>query len=84
MLEIEGPTSVDTGITSCLLFNAEPVFRRLRDDLLEEMFLVGMTQMVVFKMQRLLDNASCSPMNRFETAETPKAERKWSAGERDY
>ena len=34
VLEVEGPTSADAGVASCLLFNAEPVFRRLRDDLL--------------------------------------------------
>ena len=35
VLEGEGPTSADAGVASCLLFNAEPVFRRLRDDLFE-------------------------------------------------
>ena len=34
VLEVEGPTSADAGVASCLLLNAEPVFRRLRDDLL--------------------------------------------------
>ena len=33
VLEVEGPTSADAGFTSCLLFNAEPVFTHLRDDL---------------------------------------------------
>ena len=32
VLEAEGPTSADAGVASCLLVNAEPVFRRLRDD----------------------------------------------------
>ena len=42
MLEVEGPTSADAGVTSCLLFDAEPVFRRLRDDLLADICLDGM------------------------------------------
>ena len=32
VLEAEGPTSVEAGVASCLLFDTEPVFRRLRDD----------------------------------------------------
>ena len=32
VLEIEGPTSADAGVASSLLFDTEPVFRRLRDD----------------------------------------------------
>ena len=32
VLEGEGPTSADAGVASCLLFDSEPVFRRLRDD----------------------------------------------------
>ena len=35
MLEVGGPTSADAGVASCLLVNAEPVFRRLRDDLFD-------------------------------------------------
>ena len=42
MLEVEGPTSADAGVTSCLLFDAEPVFRCLRDDLFDIKILVGM------------------------------------------
>ena len=57
VLEAEVLTSVDTGVSSCLLLNAEPVFRRLRDDLLDEIFLVGMTESVVFKMQRVKGRA---------------------------
>ena len=34
VLEVEGPTSADAGVASCLLFDTEPVFRRLRDGLL--------------------------------------------------
>ena len=37
VLEAEVLTSVDTEVSSCLLLNAEPVFRRLRDDLLDGM-----------------------------------------------
>ena len=45
MLEVEGPTSADAGVASCLLVNAQPVFRRLRDDLLDgKIFVVGMIQ----------------------------------------
>ena len=44
MLEVEGPTSADAGVASCLLDNAEPVFRRLRDDLLDGKIFDGMIQ----------------------------------------
>ena len=53
VLEAEGPTSVDTGVTSCLLLNAEPVFRRLRDDLLDDIFFVGMTQNGGIQIQKI-------------------------------
>ena len=47
------PTSADAGVASCLLVNAEPVFRRLRNDLLDVKILeVGMTQGGGFKMQK--------------------------------
>ena len=43
VLEVEGPTSADAGIASCLLVNTEPVFRRLRDDFCDgKIFAVGM------------------------------------------
>ena len=42
VLEVEGPTSADAGVASCQLFSAEPVFRRLWDDLLEGKILDGM------------------------------------------
>ena len=60
VLEVEGPTSADAGVASCLLFNAEPVFRRLRDDLLDvKIFVVGMTQGGDCKVQkRSVKNAS--------------------------
>ena len=32
VLEGEGPTSADAGVASCLLFDTETEFRRLRDD----------------------------------------------------
>ena len=72
VLEVEGPTSVDAGVTSCLLVNAEPVFRHLRDNLFADIFLVGMIQLVAGQMQQIRDNDSsinsssindsCSPM----------------------
>ena len=43
VLEVEGPTSADAGVASCLLFDTEPVFRRLRDDFWDgTIFVVGM------------------------------------------
>ena len=64
VLEDEVPTSADTGVTSCPLFNAEPVFRRLLDDLLEEISLVGMTKFAAFNCKgsagRILDFAIIS------------------------
>ena len=43
VLEGEGPTSADAGVASCLLFDTEPVFRRLRDDFWDGIvFVVGM------------------------------------------
>ena len=32
VLKVEGPTSADAGVVSCLLFDTETDFRRLRDD----------------------------------------------------
>ena len=32
VLEVEGPTSADAGVASCLLFDTETEFRRLGDD----------------------------------------------------
>ena len=52
VLEVEVSTSVDNGVTSCLPLNAEPVFRRLRDDLLDDIFFVGMTQFGGLQMLR--------------------------------
>ena len=34
VLEVEGPTSADAGVASCLLFDTETEFRRLRIDFL--------------------------------------------------
>ena len=42
VLEGEGPTSADAGVASCLLVNAEPVFRRLRDDFCDGKIFDGM------------------------------------------
>ena len=53
VLEVEGPTSADAGVASCLLFNAEPVFRRLRNDLLEGKILaIGMIRSGGFELQK--------------------------------
>ena len=52
VLEVEGPTSVDAGVASCLLVNAEPVFRRLRDDLFDGKILVGMIRLGGNKLQK--------------------------------
>ena len=46
VLEVEGPTSADAGVASCLPVNAEPVFRRLRDDFWDGIvFVVGMRRL---------------------------------------
>ena len=50
VLEVEGPTSVDAGLASCLLFNNEP--RRLRDDLFDGKILVGMIRLGGNKLQK--------------------------------
>ena len=52
VLEVEGPTSADAGVASCLLFNAEPVFRRLRDDLFDGKILVGMIWLGGIELQK--------------------------------
>ena len=58
MLEAEVPTSVATEVFSGLLLNAKPVFRLLRDDLLDDIFFVGMTQFGGLQMQRGLKKRS--------------------------
>ena len=62
VLEVDWPTSADAGVASCLLVNAELVFRRLRDDLLDGMILeVGMIRGGGFKVQkRSVKSASLS------------------------
>ena len=48
-----GISSADAGVASCLLFNAEPVFRCLRDDLLDVKILeVGMIRGGGFELQK--------------------------------
>ena len=42
VLEVEGPTSADAGVVSCLLINVEPVFSRLRDDFCDGKIFDGM------------------------------------------
>ena len=55
VLEVEGLTSADAGVASCLLFNAELMFRRLRDDLLKGKILaVGMIRLGGFEHQKRL------------------------------
>ena len=45
VLEVEGPTSADAGVASCLLFDTEPMFRRLRDDFWDgKIFVVGLVR----------------------------------------
>ena len=46
VLEVEGPTSADAGVASCLLLDTEPVFRRLRDNFWDgTIFVVGMRRL---------------------------------------
>ena len=42
VLEVEGPTSADAGVASCLLLDTEPVFRRLRGDFWDGKIFDGM------------------------------------------
>ena len=53
VLEVEVPTLADAGVTSCLLVNAEPMFRRLRDDSMAEIFFVSMTQLDGLQTQKI-------------------------------
>ena len=52
VLEVEEPTSADAGVASCLIFNAEPVFRRLRDDLFDGKILIGMIRLGGNELQK--------------------------------
>ena len=52
VLEDEGPTLVDAGVSSCLLFNTVPVFRRLRDDLFDGKILGGMIRLGGIELQK--------------------------------
>ena len=66
VLEVEGPTSADAGVASCLLVNAEPVFRRVLDGKILE---VGMIRGGGFEMQKrsvkvLLDQRGTSTRNK--------------------
>ena len=46
VLEVEGPTSADAGVASCLLFDTETEFRRLGDDFWDGIvFVVGMRRL---------------------------------------
>ena len=42
VLEVKGPTSADAGVASCLLFDTEHVFRRLRDDFCDNKIFVSL------------------------------------------
>ena len=52
VLEVEGLTSADAGFTSCLLLDAEPVFRRLLDDLFDGKILDGMIRRAGNELQK--------------------------------
>ena len=53
VLEVEGPTSADTGVASCLLLDTEPEFRRLRDDFWDgKIFVVGMRRLGGIELQK--------------------------------
>ena len=53
VLEVEGPTSADAGVSSCLLFDTEPVFRRLRDNFWDgKIFVVGMRRLDGIELQK--------------------------------
>ena len=53
VLEVEGPTSADSGVASCLLLDTEPVFRRLRDDFWDGIvFVVGMRRLGGIKLPK--------------------------------
>ena len=53
VLEVEGPTSADTGVASCLLFDTEPEFRRLRDDFWDgKIFVVVMRRLGGIELQK--------------------------------
>ena len=65
VLEGEGPTSVEAGVASCLLFDTEPVFRRLRDDFCDGKIFDGMIGAVETSCQS--DPWECL----LKTSETP-------------
>ena len=53
VLEVEGPTSADAGVASCLLFDTEPVFRRLRHNFWDcTIFVVGMRGLGGIELQK--------------------------------
>ena len=53
VLEVEGPTSADAGVASCLLVNTEPVFRCLRDDFCDgKIFAFGMIRLGGIELQK--------------------------------
>ena len=53
VLEVEGPTSADAGVASCLLFDTETEFRRLRDDFWDGLILeLGMKRLGGIELPR--------------------------------
>ena len=68
VLEVEGPTSADAGVASCLLLNAKPVFRRLRDDLLAGKIFEGMTRRGWKRAAKALRGKSSRKLRNFRGA----------------
>ena len=88
VLEVEGPTSADAGVASCLLFDTEPVFRRLRDDFWDgTIFVVGMRRLGGIELQkRSVKSASRSrretSRRNNDTGETSRTAGKMTMGKR--
>ena len=68
VLEVEGPTSADAGVASCLLFDAEPVFRRLRDDLLAGKIFEGMIRQGWKRAAKAIHGKSSRKLRNFRGA----------------
>ena len=68
VLEVEGPTSADAGVASCLLLNAEPVFGRLRDDLLAGKIFEGMIQRGRKRATKAIRGKSSRKLRNFRVA----------------
>ena len=68
VLEVEGPTSEDAGVASCLLFDAEPVFRRLRDDFWDGKIFNGMIRLGGNELPKREYVEMLSQIGQFSTA----------------